>query len=224
MEKKICSKCKVEKDVCEFGIHGSTKDKLRTSCKECRKDEGKLYREHNTEKKKLTIKNWMDKNPNYNQSFYLKNKEKINLNNKNWYELNKEKHRKNNKKWIEKNIDKVREYHNNRIKFQRKTNPLNQLIFNVRTRINSVLKNKIKSSFDIVGCTPEFLKEHIEKQFTKGMTWELVGKHIHIDHIIPLSSAKTEEEVYKLCHYTNLQPLWAEDNLKKGDKILTFLS
>ena len=52
------------------------------------------------------------------------------------------------------------------------------------------------------------------------MSWGLMGKHIHIDHIIPLSSAKTEEEVYELCHYTNLQPLWAEDNLKKGSKIL----
>jgi hypothetical protein len=52
------------------------------------------------------------------------------------------------------------------------------------------------------------------------MSWQLMGKHIHIDHIIPLSLAKTEEELYKLCHYTNLQPLWAEDNLKKSNKIL----
>jgi hypothetical protein len=52
------------------------------------------------------------------------------------------------------------------------------------------------------------------------MSWGLMGKSIHIDHIIPLSSANTEEDIYKLCHYTNLQPLWAEDNIKKGDKIL----
>ena len=72
----------------------------------------------------------------------------------------------------------------------------------------------------MVGCSPEFLKDHIENQFTEGMSWELMGKYIHIDHRIPLSSAKSEEEVYKLCHYTNLQPLWAEDNLSKGSKIL----
>jgi hypothetical protein len=65
----------------------------------------------------------------------------------------------------------------------------------------------------------EFLKKHLEIQFIEGMSWENQGKW-HIDHKIPLSSAKTEEEVYKLCHYTNLQPLWAEDNLKKGSKIL----
>jgi hypothetical protein len=53
------------------------------------------------------------------------------------------------------------------------------------------------------------------------MSWDNYGFYgWHIDHVIPLSSAKTEEEVYKLCHYTNLQPLWAEDNLKKGSKII----
>jgi hypothetical protein len=220
METKICSKCGIEKEVYEFGIHNSTKDKLRTSCKKCRKEEGRLYRKLNTEKRKSTIKNWYDKNPNYNQSYYTNNKEKCNLQNKNWYELNKEKHRENNKKWTEKNINKVRKSNNNRIKLQRKSDPIKKLIFNTRTRIYSVLKNKTKKTFDIVGCSPEFLKEHLEKQFIGGMSWENQGDW-HVDHIIPLSSAKTKEEVYKLCHYTNLQPLWAEDNLKKGAKILS---
>ena len=78
-------------------------------------------------------------------------------------------------------------------------------------------KNK---TFDIVGCSPESLKEHLEKQFTNGMTWDNRSEW-HIDHIIPLSSAKTEEELYKLCHYSNLQPLWAGDNLSKGNKVFT---
>lgn len=220
MESKICSKCKIEKGVCEFGIHNSTKDRLRNSCKECRKIEGKNYRESNVEKRQETIKDWYNKNPEYNKNYYKNNTEKINKLNKNWYELNKEKHRKNNNIWIEKNKVKVKEYYNNRIKQQRETQPLKKLIFNVRTRIYSVLKNKTRKSFDIIGCSPEFLKEHIEKNFTEGMSWDLMGKYIHIDHIIPLSSAKTEEEIYELCHYTNLQPLWAEDNLKKSNKIL----
>ena len=65
------------------------------------------------------------------------------------------------------------------------------------------------------------LKKHIESQFKDGMSWEN-HKHDgwHIDHIIPLSSAKNEENVYKLCHYTNLQPLWATENYKKGKKII----
>lgn len=77
---------------------------------------------------------------------------------------------------------------------------------------------KRNRTFEIVGCSPEYLKEHLEKQFTDGMSWEKLGKEIHIDHIIPLASAKNEEEVYRLCHYSNLQPLWAIDNIKKGSK------
>ena len=72
-----------------------------------------------------------------------------------------------------------------------------------------------------MGCDIEFLKKHLENQFLDGMTWDDKGFYgWHIDHIIPLSSAKTEEDVYKLCHYTNLQPLWAKDNYNKGSKII----
>jgi len=80
---------------------------------------------------------------------------------------------------------------------------------------------KNNTTFEIVGGTPEIIKEHIEKQFRDGMTWDNYGfRGWHIDHIIPLSSANTEEEVYKLCHYTNLQPLWANENYKKSNKII----
>ena len=77
-------------------------------------------------------------------------------------------------------------------------------------------KNK---TFDFVGCEPKMLIKHIEEQFKDGINWDNYGRW-HIDHIIPLSSAKTEEELYKLCHFTNLQPMWALDNIKKGSKIL----
>ena len=61
----------------------------------------------------------------------------------------------------------------------------------------------------------------MESQFTDGMTWDNWGKYgWHVDHKVPLSSAKTPDELIKLCHYTNLQPLWAKDNLSKGAKII----
>ena len=77
---------------------------------------------------------------------------------------------------------------------------------------------KSKTTEEIIGCDLEFFVKYIESKFTDGMCWERINE-IHIDHIIPLATAKTEEEVIKLCHYTNLQPLWAKDNLSKGSKI-----
>ena len=94
-EKKICSRCKEEKEFCEFGVCNSSKEGLKSSCKVCRKIEGKIYRENNAEKRKETIKNWKNKNPEYNRNYYINNIELVNKRNKKWYENNKEKHREN---------------------------------------------------------------------------------------------------------------------------------
>lgn len=72
---------------------------------------------------------------------------------------------------------------------------------------------KRSRTYKILGCTYEEFKIHLENQFTDGMTWENQGEW-HLDHIYPVSLAKNEEELIKLNHYTNFQPLWAEDNLK----------
>jgi len=95
---------------------------------------------------------------------------------------------------------------------------------NLRTRVCYAIKNKgytRKSSIkNILGCEWEVLKEHLEKQFKDGMTWNNYGEW-HIDHIKPLSSfdLTRRKDFIKACHYTNLQPLWAKDNLSKGAKI-----
>ena len=66
----------------------------------------------------------------------------------------------------------------------------------------------------------EFLKKYIEERFTDGMCWENYGLHgWHIDHNVPLDFGETEEDLFKLNHFTNLQPLWAFNNLSKGKKI-----
>lgn len=97
-------------------------------------------------------------------------------------------------------------------------------------RLKHKIRNFIYSSFvrrsvpkndrteSILGCSFTDFKKHIEKQFKEGMTFDNYGKW-QIDHIIPLSTANTIDEVKKLCHYTNLQPLWASENRKKSDKI-----
>jgi hypothetical protein len=80
---------------------------------------------------------------------------------------------------------------------------------------------KGKKTEQILGCTINEFIQHLQNQFTEGMTFENHGQgkgYWNIDHIIPISSAKTEEEIYKLNHYTNLQPLWWEENMAKGSK------
>ena len=242
METKVCSKCNLEKELSNFRKRKDSKDGFRTECKQCSYLVWKKYKDNNDEKIKdqkrkeyvdnrekilLKVKNYREENidvirikdndrskkryqkdPNRYKIYYEKNKENILTYKKEWSEKNKEKVK------VKRNL-----YHSLRLK--------NDVIFRLkcvmRSRLLSFLKTrnitKTNKTFDIVGCSPQFLKEHLETQFTDGMSWDNRSEW-HIDHIIPLSSAKTEDELYKLCHYENLQPLWAEDNLKKSNKIL----
>jgi hypothetical protein len=220
MGTKVCSKCKEEKNVCEFGKLKTSKDGLLYSCKKCNNKRSVDYRKNNPEKVLELTRNWTKKNPEW---VYNRHKK--------WREENPKKHKELKKNWYKNNPHKRKEYRENykpkkheQRKERRESDPIFSLINNVRSRLYKYLiklditkKNK---TFDIVGCSPLQLKEHLEKQFTNGMCWENRSEW-HIDHIIPLSSAKTEDELYKLCHYKNLQPLWAIDNIKKGNKILS---
>jgi hypothetical protein len=108
-------------------------------------------------------------------------------------------------------------------KYRKDTDPLFKLTMNLRTRIYCAVKskswNKRNTTAEILGCDYETVKKHLENQFIDNMSWDNYGRW-HIDHIKPLAKAETEEELYKRCHYTNLQPLWAADNLSKGAKEL----
>ena len=206
MEKKICSKCQEEKEVCEFGKNILNKDRLQSTCKECRKIDDKIYREKNPNKMKEWYKNNLD--------YALQQK-------KDYYEKNRELIKERSKLWAKNNRDKVNKY----IKSKKEKNPLFKVELNIRGRMKQYLKQKNitqrNKTYDIVGIEINDLKKHIEKQFTKGMNWENYGVYgWHIDHIIPLCSANDENELLKLFNYTNLQPLWAEDNLKKNGRIL----
>ena len=94
----------------------------------------------------------------------------------------------------------------------------------MRSRIGKILRErnigKQNKSYDLLGCSKKEFIEYFEKLFTEGMSWDKVGSDIHIDHIKPCCSFDlTKEEEQKKCfHYTNLQPLWASDNLSKGGK------
>jgi hypothetical protein len=93
----------------------------------------------------------------------------------------------------------------------------------LRSRIwDALLYNKkCAHTEELVGCSIPFLKAYFEKKFKPGMTWRNHGNHgWHIDHIRPCASfdLSKPEEQFKCFHYTNLQPLWKEENLKKHDK------
>ena len=109
-----------------------------------------------------------------------------------------------------------------RVKQRRIEDPFFALTTRIRGLVNQSLRirnlSKKSKTFEIVGCTPDELRIHIERQFLPGMTWENRSRW-HIDHIVPLATAKTEAEVIALNHFTNLRPLWAVDNLKKGSKV-----
>jgi hypothetical protein len=197
METKVCNECGLEKNLSEFYKRTDTPSGYRNNCKKC-----KLQNNHKWRKE---------------------NKEKISNIGKIWREKNKENIRERIKNWGIKNYQRVRDVKNKRRRMRIKEDHVFHLINKIRCRLRKYLitRNitKRNRTFDIVGCTPDFLKEYLEKQFKDGMSWENKNEW-HIDHVIPLSSATSEEELYKLCHYTNLQPLWAEENIKKGNKIL----
>jgi len=153
----------------------------------------------------------------YNKEYKIKNKERLLELSKLEYEKNKERYKIRAKKW--RAVNKARRAAHE--KKRRVVDPLFKITNNVRSRIGKVLAglNKSKKSFGMIGCTAAELKQHLEKQFTEGMSWYNYGSGWHIDHIIPLSSGKTVKEIEALCHHTNLQPLWARDNLSKGKKL-----
>ena len=242
---KTCSRCKEEKELSEFYINKYSKGGFRKECKICKNKVQKNWELNNKEKikevkKKYHINN-KEKIKERSKEYRLNNKEKIKeyrLNNQEYSKEYSKEYRLNNKEKINEkgniyrlnNKEKAKEYRlnnkekaNKRFRERKLINPLFKLRFNIRNNILSAIKRqgftKKTKTYQILGCAFEEFKQHLEKQFTEGMTWKNQGEW-HLDHIYPVSLAKDEEELIRLNHYTNFQPLWAEDNLKKGNKII----
>ena len=158
---------------------------------------------------------------------------------KEYYELNRERRLVEAKEYRDTHREKINEYsrqysktHRKDIEKRRKKNysntPLKTTLANLlRGRLNRAIErnSKVGSAVKDLGCSIDFLKQYLESKFLPGMTWENRGSgndRWNIDHIIPLSSfdLTDREQFKKACHYANLQPLWEQDNLKKGNKIL----
>lgn len=185
---KSCTKCKEVKDFSEYWKHSTTKDGLHTRCVSCSKEERRIS--YLNSDKSVRAKR--------DREYYLKNREEI--------------IKKNN---AHRASDKPKR--NQYEKDKKAADPLYKLRGNLTRRIGKHIKRKSKSTKELTGCSYEELKLHLENQFKPGMSWDNYGEW-HIDHIHPLALAKTEQELYELCHFSNLQPLWAEENMSKGCK------
>jgi hypothetical protein len=185
----------------------------------------KKYRQENKEilqnKKIEYCKNNKSKISQKNKKYVLNNKDKVSEYQKKYRSLNKTKTLEYRKKYFKINKDYNKNYFKNRsekepiFKFKRCVRTL--IIMSFKRSKNQFRKNT--KTENILGCKIEDFKTYIQSKFTKGMTLENHGEW-HLDHIIPLATAKTEEDIIRLNHYTNFQPLWAEDNIIKSDKII----
>lgn len=147
------------------------------------------------------IKN-KDKKRIYDSEYSLKNKNKIKERCKNWKQNNK---------------DKINKYNR-----ERASSDLNyKILHNLRNRVGNAIKFNYKSTStkELLGCSIEYLRLYLEDMFDDDMSWYNYGLW-HIDHIRPCASFNLSDlDQQKQCfHYTNLQPLWAKDNLSKGAK------
>jgi hypothetical protein len=182
-------------------------------CKECRK----IWKYNNRDLISIKNKEWS-----------LRNKEKLLFKKKEYLSKNRETILIKKRKHYQENKEKAKQYQKIHQRKKRKVCISFRLQRNLRNRLWSVLRNRVKkgSAVKDLGCTPEELKLHLESKFLPGMSWDNYGRNPDnwsIDHIIPLSSVNLEnrEEFLKVNNYTNLQPMWHIDNMRKGNKIHT---
>lgn len=231
---KICSVCKIEKSTNDFFKRKYKSGLIGThyQCKSCVNEYKRKYYSDPVRSEKK--KEW------YRQH-YINNKEKIDQHQREYYKNNKSKKNAATKEYYKNNREKCRIFIKaHKIKYKDRlsklaylshkrryeNDPMYKLKWTLRRRVKDFFKSKNQRksdlTFNLVGADIVTVKKHIERQFKKGMSWQNHGHGVgkwHLDHIIPLASAKNEEDVVKLFHYTNLQPLWSEENIKKGSKI-----
>ena len=223
MKTKKCTKCYEEKNLTMFYKEKSCPDGRSSKCKKCFKEYYEKNREHIIkvqqqyyEKNKEKISEY---GRDYSKNYYYENLDKV----KEYRERYKDRQANYFKSYYSRNKDKLLEYTAQWMKEKYSNEPLYKFKCSLRRAvyravITPVTEVDTKKIEEVIGCSIDELVQHITSQFTDGMNWDNYGKW-HIDHIAPLSLARTEEEAIKLSHFTNLQPLWKLDNLKKGRKV-----
>lgn len=188
---KKCYSCQEEKPLTDYYKDRSRPDGVSSRCTLCDKAKRKAYYQANGDKEKAKSSEWKRKNA--------------------------AEHSRINCEWIKKNP----EYRASQHKRRNELDPLYRFKRAIRRStgrcFSYVTEKKRQQCESYLGTTWDKAKKHIESQFANVMNWDNYGEW-HIDHITPLANAETEADVIRLSHYTNLQPLWAEDNFAKGAK------
>ena len=165
----------------------------------------KKYRAKNKEKIAITVKAYSKKNSEkiagYLASYYDKNRDSI---------LERQKDKK-------EDIAQVRRVYK---KKRMREDPVYAMAHRLGVLMRNALKHsgylKSMKTLEALGCTAAQFKDHLERQFLKGMTWDNRALW-HLGHITPISSAKTEQDVYTLSHMTNIRPMWSKENMVKSN-------
>ena len=207
---KKCAKCGEEKELENFSNNKAKKDGKCAYCRECYAAVNRSWRQNNPDKDRSIHKKWKEKNPEHLRKKSLEQ-----------YYKHHEKNKERNRKWKKVHKNKVnelnKEYHNK--KYHNDTNyKITRLL---RGRFQKLVKgiHKKNSVLDLLGCSVDELKVYLATKFADGMSWSNHGEW-HIDHIKPCSKFDLTKlsEQKKCFHYTNLQPLWAKENLSKNNK------
>ena len=203
---KKCSKCLKSKQFSDFYKKRGGKFGVEGRCKECRSKIDFIYTRENQDKVKQSRKR-----------HYKSNLQKVKAKQAIYRTKNREKLRLYYRKFDKLNRNKI----TSRERRRYASDPNFKLKKNLRNRIRLALQNTAKqTSTDLLlGASTKQVRQHIESQFQSGMTWDNYGEW-HIDHRLPCASFDlSNPDEQKVCfHYTNLQPLWAKDNLSKGAK------
>lgn len=153
--------------------------------------------------------------------FYFECKNCVRIRNNNYYHLNKDKISVKYKNYYSRNKKTINQKRKIILNKKLKSDNLFLIKYRLRHSISDgfyrLKKFKKLKTNKVLGSDWETVKIYIQNQFIDDMSWDNFDK-IHIDHKIPLAAASTEFEIIALNHYTNLQPLWAEDNIRKSDK------
>jgi len=215
-----------------------------TSCRKCvdcqaeyyeeRKEEwsakGAEYRRQNPEKKRQRDRDYHYKNRDrvleQKKEYWHRTRIEQLARKKEYRDKNKEKTRASIRRWESENKERVLASKLRYEKERRANDPIYAIKRRMRVAVSRFARaygyEKSARTEAIIGCSWQEFRLHIERQFHNGMNWDNMDKW-HIDHIVPMASAKTEEDVLRLNHFTNLRPLWAIDNLKKSNSAIFLL-